>query len=390
LGNTVGFDELNAAVFLTEKDTTKEMNIIVLPWLMQQFYLHTRRTGDDKRLRETLYPLMRRAFNVYLRILHLGDDGLYHIPFTFSDEYGKAYETSLNIGLARWGFETLISTAEKFHIRDTLLPKWKDRLAKMADYPINENGIMIGKDVPFAKPHRHYSHMLSIFPLYEMNMDKNPERLPLMKKSIEHFTSLDGDNCMYKFSGASSLWASLGEGDSALHWLNRSLEIFPRVGDIPKIPTNTANTMYCERGNPTFESPISASRCMLDMLIQSWGGKIRVFPAMPSSWKEASFANLRTEQAFLVTAVRERGKTKFIQVKSLAGEPCIIQTDLTKNVKCIGPATANMHWNNGIIELNLKKGESAILYEGKKPASFVVEAMPGNNKYVNSWGLPQK
>jgi hypothetical protein len=112
---------------------------------------------------------------LYYRILQLGDDGLYHIPFTYSDEYGNAKETSLNIALARWGFKTLIETAERLKIQDPLLPKWKMVLSKMADYNIDENGIMVGKDLPFAKPHRHYSHLFSIFPLYDMNIENEPK-----------------------------------------------------------------------------------------------------------------------------------------------------------------------------------------------------------------------
>ena len=121
-----------------------------------------------------------------------------------------------------------------------------------------------------------------------------------------------------------------------IKWVNRSLDVFPRIGEIPKIPTCTPNTMYCERGNPTFESPISSSRSMLDMLIQSWGNTIRVFPATPSSWKDASFYQLRAEGAFLLSAKRENGKSRFIHIKSLAGEPCIIQSDLPDDVKVIG------------------------------------------------------
>ena len=94
---------------------------------------------------------------------------------------------------------------------------------------------MVGKDLPFAKPHRHYSHLFAIFPLYDMNIDNEPARIPLMKKSIQHYTDLDGDNCIYKFSGASSLWAALGDGDQALKWLNRSLELLPRFG-VPPAP----------------------------------------------------------------------------------------------------------------------------------------------------------
>lgn len=388
LGNPVGYDELVNPVFLTaDRSSEREMNIIVLPWLMQQFYLHNRRTMDDERLRHSIFPLMKRAYQVYVRILFKGDDGLYHLPLTFSDEYGKAHETSMNIALARWGFRTLLAICARLRIDDPSIPVWRDRLARMADYPTDENGIMIGRDVPFAKPHRHYSHMLGIFPLYETNMDDHPEAIPMLKKTVRHFTDVDGDNCMYKFSGASSIWSSLAEGDSALKWLRRSLEIFPRIGAIPKIPTCTPNTFYCERGNPTFESPISSARSMLDMLLQSWGGVIRVFPAMPSEWRDAAFHHLRAEGGFLVSAKREDGRTAFIRVESLAGEPCIIQTDPGISMRVVAPATCQFKQSEGRISLSLKKGESAVLYAGARPSEFTVSPIAHDLGGINPWGL---
>lgn len=392
--NPVGYDDLYAPLFLSaDKNNDKELNIIVLPWLMQMYYLHNRRSMDDRQLKENVYPLMRRAFMVYSKILYLGDDGRYHIPYTYSDEYGNAKETSLNIALARWGFKTLIATAERLKINDPLLPDWKAKLSNMQAYNIDENGIMIGKDMPLAKPHRHYSHLFAIFPLYDMNVDDEPDQIPMMKKSVQHFTDLDGDNCIYKFSGASSLWAALGEGEKALTWLNRSLELLPRFAEPPapkRTPTATANTFYSERENPTFESPISSARSMLDMLIQSWGGTIRVFPAMPSTWKDASFHDLRTEGAFLVSAVRKAGKTQFIRVKSLAGAPCVLKTDFDGPIHLTGSTTATMHQHNGLIDLALRKGDEVVLYTGQKPKQFIVSPLPMDKKQRNSWGVRAK
>ena len=389
--NPVGFDDLYNPLFLSEDPKNdKELNIIVLPWLMQMYYLHNQRTGNDQQLRDSIYPLMRRAYNVYMRILYKGDDGFYHIPYTYSDEYGNAKETSLNIALARWGFKTLIATATKFKIDDPYLPRWKEMLSKMADYQTNENGIMVGKDLPFAKPHRHYSHLFAIFPLYDMNIEDEPVRIPLMKRSIQHYTDLDGDNCIYKFSGAASLWAALGNGDSSLKWLQRSLEILPRFGIPPapaRIPTLTQNTFYSERENPTFESPISSSRSMLDMLLQDWGGTIRVFPAMPTAWKQASFYQLRTQGAFLVSAVRENGSTKFIHIKSLAEATCRIKTGFAGKVQFSGPKTARFRQDQDLLLMDLKKGEEAILFTGKRPESFAVMPLAIIASETNSWGI---
>ena len=189
--NPVGYDDLYNPLFLSEDpNNDKELNIIVLPWLMQMYYLHNRRAMNDIQLRDSIYPMMKRAFNVYLRILYKGEDGLYHIPYTYSDEYGNAKETSLNIALAKWGFKTLINCANYLKINDSSIVKWKDRLASMADYNRDENGMMVGKNMPFAKPHRHYSHLFAIFPLYDMNIEDEPARIPFMQKSIQHYTCL--------------------------------------------------------------------------------------------------------------------------------------------------------------------------------------------------------
>ena len=151
--NPVAYDNLYAPLFLSEDPKNdKELNIIVLPWLMQMYYLHNRRSMNDLQLKNQVYPLMKRAFALYARILYKGEDGKYHIPYTYSDEYGNAQETSLNIALARWGLSTLIETANRLHIAEPDLPKWKQLLENMADYQTDATGILIGKNTPLAKP----------------------------------------------------------------------------------------------------------------------------------------------------------------------------------------------------------------------------------------------
>ena len=383
LGNPVGYGVLDAGINLTvdPANPNSRLNLIALPWLMQLFTIHNQMSIDDTRLRESIYPLLKKTFQVYIRTMIRGEVGKYRVPYSFSDEYGNAHETSRNIAMARWGFATLIATAERLKIDDPQIPQWKEYLANIADYNVDENGIMIGKDTPFAKPHRHYSHLFGIFPFYSLNVDQNPERIPLMKKSVQHFTDLDGDNCMFKFTGASSLWAAMGNGDEALKWLNRSLEILPR-----KVPSVGPNTLYSEHGWPTFESPIASSRAILDMLIQSWGGLIRVFPACPDSWKGVAFYNLRAEGAFLVSAKRAGGKTLFVSVKSLAGEPCRIKTDLAEPILVEGASHPTLSRVNGLLELDLKKGGEAVLFTQGTPKPFLIEPLSGQSGTVNAWG----
>lgn len=82
------------------------------------------------------------------------------------------------------------------------LPRWREVLAKHAAYPTDANGFMIGADIPFAKSHRHYSHLLAVYPLYELT-GRNPEERALIEKSLAHWVGFEGALQGYTFTGRS-------------------------------------------------------------------------------------------------------------------------------------------------------------------------------------------
>ncbi|MGW1887051.1 hypothetical protein [Streptomyces sp. NPDC001970] len=45
---------------------------------------------------------------------------------------------------------------------------------------------MIGAGVPFDRSHRHYSHLLVIYPLYVEITWEDPDRRALIKASLHH------------------------------------------------------------------------------------------------------------------------------------------------------------------------------------------------------------
>lgn len=382
LQTVVMFNDLSGNVFLTNDISSKQrMSLIALPWIMQQFYLHYRMTMDEKRLQKSIYPLMKRAFNVYLRVMYKGEDGKYHLPLTFSDEYGEDKDVSMNLALAKWGFKTLITCAEKLKIKEAALPQWKEFVQNIASYPIDDRGIKIGQSLSFDRPHRHYSHLFSIFPLYEMNIDDNKDELLLMEKSINNFTNLDGDNCMFKFTGASSLWSAMGNGENALKWLQRSLQILPY-----QVPTVTANGFYSEHGWPTFESPIAATRSLLDMMLQSWGNTIRIFPSMPAEWQDAVFYNLRAEGGFLISAKREKGKTTWVKIKSLNGEPLqIMVADWKEKLNNFYYSSRFKKIREGLYTIALKKGNSIVLHPTEQNINLKIQPIKSIDSF--HWGL---
>jgi alpha-L-fucosidase 2 len=343
-----------------------------LPWALHNVWLHYRHTMDESILRDILFPLLRRAMNYYLHFLAPGEDGRLHLPSTFSPEYGAAPDCNYDLALIRWSCATLLDSAALLDIDDPLAKRWQEVLDTLVDSPVDENGFMIGTGVPFAMSHRHYSHLLSVYPLYLVTWEQ-PEHRDLIERSLRHWISFEGALRGYSFTGAASISAQMGRGDDALRFLRELVARFIQP-----------NTMYYEAG-PVIETPLSAAQSLHDMLCLSFGDTIRIFPAVPSAWADVTVHDFRTQGAFLVSAVRRGGRTRWVRVRSEAGEPCRLRPGID------GPLTVHgAQWRDlgdGRIELDLPRGGEALVFpEGSEPdlrIAPVEVTVPAHR-----WGLP--
>lgn len=344
----------------------------LLPWACHNLWLIYRHKMDEDILRNKLYPLLKESINYYLHFLYKGEDGKWHLPATYSPEYDSAEDCNFDLALLRWGCQTLLESSDRLNIKDPLSEMWKDVLLNLTPYPTDENGLLIGKNMPYAISHRHYSHLLAIYPLYLIN-NEHPNDIELIEKSLDHWQSKPKALLGYSCTGASSISSALGKGNDALAYLNKLFGKFLS-------PT----TMYKESG-PVIETPLSGAQCIHDMLIQSWGGMIRIFPAIPDSWQEVAYSGLRTEGAFKVSASRKDGRTQFIHIKSLAGEPCIIKSDIEQPVFEGGRAYKVDSSQKGIYQIDLKKGEEVCIYpKGQSPHLII---SPISHIIKNHFGL---
>lgn len=331
----------------------------LLPWACHNLWLIYRHKMDDDILRNKLYPLLKESINYYLHFLKKGEDGKLHLPATYSPEYDAVEDCNFDLSLLRWGCQALLESARRLNIQDPLSKTWEDVLLNLTPYPMDENGLLIGKEMPYAFSHRHYSHLLAIYPLYLINMEQ-PEDMTTIEKSLAFWQSKPKALLGYSCTGASSISAAIGKGNDALFYLNKLFGKFLS-------PT----TMYKESG-PVIETPLSGAQCIHDMLLQSWGNKIRVFPAVPDSWKDVAYSGLLAEGAFEVSADMKNGKTQFIHIKSLAGEPCVITTDILHPI-FKGKRNFNIKpTSNHTYRIDLKKGEEIIIYPDGSLPDFTI------------------
>jgi len=106
-------------------------------------------------------------------------------------------------------------------VRGTVLTD-KGTLDDLVPYPVTENGLSVGVNTPFARPHRHWSHMLMVHPLHVMDFDsRNPEVCATVFSEFASHLERIG------FSGSAppsemDSWAGLHNGRSHRIWFVRS------------------------------------------------------------------------------------------------------------------------------------------------------------------------
>lgn len=279
--------------------------------------------------------------------------------------------------LLTWGCRTLLESAELLGTSDASAPRWREVLAKLAPYPTDANGFMIGADLPFAKSHRHYSHLLAVYPLYEVTGETADERA-LIETSLAHWVGFEGALQGYTFTGAASMSALLGKGEDALRYLGELMTRFIQP-----------NTMYKESG-PVIETPLSAAQSLHDMVCQSWGGVIRVFPALPAAWTDLMVHRFRTQGAFLLSAHRQGGTTRWVRLVSEAGAPCLVRHGITGPIEVRDGRGRPLRYSaagDGTIQVPLREGDSALITaKGDRPDLTVRPVRP--NADAPRWGLP--
>ncbi|MBI2061388.1 MAG: hypothetical protein HYT87_16745 [Nitrospirae bacterium] len=326
-----------------------------LTWALHNCWRQYRYSMDDDMLRDRFFPLLRGSINLFLHMLEEGPDGKLHLPPTHSPEFNDPAmvpDANYALGLLRWGLWTLLQTTSLLRIDDELQPRWESTLERLTDFPQDEHGLMIGHGQPLDKGHRHFSHLISIFPLHLLRPD-DPRDRPLIERSFQHWLDLGAGTPNfngYSYTAASSIHSSLGHGDAALEMLSAALKMFS--------PT----TMYVESA-PVIETPLSAAESIHDMLLQSHNGILRVLPAVPRAWPDVAFHDLLAEGAFLVSATRREGRTRMVRIRSLAGGICRLKTDLPRPLHPLGPPALSIREeDDGIVELDLRKGEEIVLF----------------------------
>ncbi|MEY4056812.1 MAG: hypothetical protein RLZ50_24 [Bacteroidota bacterium] len=350
-----------------------------LTWALFYYHKYFLYSKDTNELQTRIFPLLKRSVNFLIHLLNKDDQGIYHLVNSFSPEYSDAVDAHYSLSALKWGLKTLINTDRLLKSNDADRKKWEEILIHLPPYYTNEKGYLIGKDKELLTGHRHFSHLMMIYPYREVSLTDSAS-LAIANKSTNYWISMNKKFRGYSYVAASSMASLLNKGNLAYNFLDTFLLKHAEV-----------NGLYAEAG-PCFETPHGMTNSLLEMLLQSQEPIIQVFPAIPDAWEEASFENLRAEGAFLVSAARKSSKTAVVIVKSEKGGITTIVTTIPAIALNIASNMGKSIYqlkeeqNKSYITLNTKVGE-VITISHKNFPSAAITPVKSTSFDTQWWGL---
>jgi alpha-L-fucosidase 2 len=301
-------------------------------WIGWMYYQHWLYTADDVFLRTRAYPWCSEIGRSLLDLLEPDAEGTLRLPLSSSPE---VHDNSLDAWLEPNSnydsacmealFLALSAMARAMGEADQAA-SWRVAADGLGS-PVIEPGtgcLMFAQGEPVRESHRHLSHSMAIHPFGLIHVEAGEDQRRIIEATNARYDELGTQAWVgYSFSWMSCLRARAGEPEAALD----NLEIFVRAfvlrngfhvnGD----QTRSGYSGFTYRPF-TLEGNFLAAQAVHEMLLQSWStdpsdpssSVIRIFPSMPESWADASFADLRAEGGHRVSARREEGRTTWVRV----------------------------------------------------------------------------
>jgi len=319
--NLYGHDNLDPAQCRSNKRRqhfyhTWSYTLGVTGFSVQNVWWRYKYDPDRAFLESTAYPIVRDVARFYADFMDScsadpkDTSKIVLAPTVSPEHWGWTYQLQRNrnsafdIGFFRFIFEAAIEGAKTLRRDSQLVERFDRCLRRMPDYPVSWTAPPIVVDVADAPP-IEYNIAVPITPVFPCDVVTwwSPEREKELFARTLAGIKWNGNNSMVMLAVAR---ARLSLPDS-YPWIRE--EIATRLRPNGTLTLNRWKPHHDFNDFGHYTEQFAATMVISEMLLQSVGDIIRLFPAWPRD-REARFADLRAQGGFLVSASLSRGSVQ--------------------------------------------------------------------------------
>jgi alpha-L-fucosidase 2 len=338
-------------------------------WLTQHVWEHFEFTQDTGFLRDRGWPLLRGCAEFCLDwLVDIGAGWLDTIPSTspenlFISRHGTpeslSYSTSMDVALIRALFTHCLDAAERLGMHDDpICREIRKALPRLRPPAITRDGRLqewVSDHQEQDPTHRHMSQMVAVYPLGQID----PEQTPDLAAAAARVLDSRGPGAMgWSWAWKIALRARLGDAQTARDLLLEATRPFSGDSTTPApvdgsqwggLLPNLLST------HPPFQidGNYGLLAAILELVVQSHGGIIRLLPAIPEQWPEGSVQGVRCRGGWSVDLAWQQGQLTSLTVRGshLAGTRTARIRQGRKTIELTLDAAEEVHFGPNLTEL---------------------------------------
>lgn len=291
-------------------------------WALKAFDDYYAYYPDRTFLKDKAFPFFKETERCIRKYLHKNEDGKLEFDFHSSPEFYEndpkslfKTQTNFELTMLRYLYSTLVRYC---CILGEDSSYYDAQLSSLADYYRNSDGLLkISKDHSFSASHRHFSHMLMYKNLRLVDPFKCHDSI---RKDIDHLLSFSTKEWVgFSFTEAAGLLAYVFDGEGAYKYLKIFSEAFVHPNgfhmncDYKHLGYSDLNCYVM-----TLEANVGFASSLADMMVLDCFGTVRLFPAVPPSFKEKGvlFKKLHLQSDIFVSAEAKGGAVRSFSFES--------------------------------------------------------------------------